>query len=175
MIALFIYAGLKLDTLVNRENPNVSTFIEEFALGSDDKVNLKNVGMRFAWTFEGYSDKELKNDPRYVKQLVRMSGRTAGKSEEIILSFHVCTEEDLKYFAPPTADAGRVLNSIMADPKRALFCFDWDKLADTIEIWGVSSYDDFRYVDIELVPCQYNHTFAGWRDDVIPEECTWDR
>jgi len=25
------------------------------------------------------------------------------------------------------------------------------------------------------VPCQYNHTFAGWREDVIPAECIWDR
>ena len=63
----------------------------------------------------------------------------------------------------------------MENPKRGLFCFDWEELADTLEIWGVSQYDDFRYVDLELVPCQYNHTFAGWTGDVIPEECSWDR
>ena len=57
--------------------------------------------MRFAWTFEGYSDKELKNDPRYVKQLIRMSGRKDGKSKETILPYHMCTEEDFKHFAPP--------------------------------------------------------------------------
>ena len=88
---LLLYAGIKLTMLVNRENPNVSTFTEELVLTSEDTLNLKEAGMRFAWTFEGYSDKELKNDPRYVKQLVRMSGRAEGKSVETILDFHECT------------------------------------------------------------------------------------
>ena len=74
-----LYASIKLNMLVSRQNPNVSTFREEFVLTSDDKLNLKEAGMRFAWTFEGYDYKELKNDPRYVKQLVRMSGRNNGE------------------------------------------------------------------------------------------------
>ena len=107
---MLLYAGIKLTTLLNRENPNVSTFTEEFVLNSEDKLNLKEAGMRFAWTFEGYSDKKLKNDPRYVKQLVRMSGRAEGKSVETILDYHACTWDDLEYFAEPTLDSGRVLN-----------------------------------------------------------------
>ena len=63
----------------------------------------------------------------------------------------------------------------MSDPKRGLFCFDWDKLANNLEIWGMNLYEDFRYIDIVLVPCQYNHTFAGWTKDVISKECSWDR
>ena len=161
--------------LVNRENPNVSTFTEELVLTSEDTLNLKEAGMRFAWTFEGYSDKKLKNDPRYVKQLVRMSGRAEGKSVETILDYHTCTWDDLKHFAPPTLDSGRVLDSIMSNEERSLFCFDWEKLADTLEIFGISQYDDFRFVDIELLPCQYNHTFTGRNDSIIPEECIWDR
>ena len=86
--------------------------------------------MRFAWTFEGYSDKELKNDPRYVKFLMRLSGRQNGESKETIIDHHMCTEEDFKEFPPPTLDAERVLNSILEDPKRGLFCVDWDKLGD---------------------------------------------
>ena len=66
-IVMLLYAGIKLTMLVNRENPNVSTFTEEFVLSSEDRLNLKDAGLRFAWTFEGYSDRELKNDPRYVK------------------------------------------------------------------------------------------------------------
>ena len=67
IIVMLLYAGIKAMMLINRENPNVSTFSEEFSLSSEDRLNLKESGMRFAWTFEGYSDKELKNDPRYVK------------------------------------------------------------------------------------------------------------
>ena len=88
---------------------------------------------------------------------------------ETILDYHLCTWDDLKDFPEPTLDSQRVLNAIMNNPKRGLFCFDWDKLATTLEIWGVSQYNDFRFIDLELLPCQYNHTFTGRTDDVIPE------
>ena len=39
---------------------------------------MKEHNLRFAWAIEGYNDKELKNDPRYVKTLVRLSGRKNG-------------------------------------------------------------------------------------------------
>ena len=87
----------------------------------------------------------------------------------------MCTEEDFQHFAPPTQDSQRVLNSILSDPKRGLYCFDWEELSDTLEIWGVSQYEDFRYVDFALVPCNYNHTTAGYVDDVIHEDCIWDK
>ena len=87
----------------------------------------------------------------------------------------MCTEEDLAKFAPPTFDSEKVLNKIMSNPKRGLYCFDWERDGENLEIWGVSQYDDFRYVDIALLPCQYNHTFTGRNDSVIAEECVWDR
>ena len=64
---MLLYAGIKLKMLANRENPNISKFTEEFILNSDERLNLKAAGMRFAWTFEGYSDRIQKNDPRFVK------------------------------------------------------------------------------------------------------------
>ena len=70
-------------------------------LDSSDVVNLRQNGIRFAWSIEGYSDKELKNDPRYVKTYLRLAGRTEGASRETILEFHKCTWDDLKDFAPP--------------------------------------------------------------------------
>ena len=102
LITMVLYAGIKLDALINRQNPNVSTFTEELVLTSDDHANLKGSGLRFAWTIEGYGDKELKNDPRYVKPLMRMAGRKEGKIMETILDWHMCTEEDFEDFAPPT-------------------------------------------------------------------------
>ena len=48
-----------------------------------------------------------------------------------------------------------------------MYCLDWDKLGDTLEIWG----DTFtnQYVDFVLTPCNYNHTAYGKTDSVIPE------
>ena len=79
MVTMLLYAGIKLTMLVNQENPNVSTFMEELMLTSDDKLNLKDAGMRFAWSIEHYTNKKLLNDPRYVKILMRMSGRRNGE------------------------------------------------------------------------------------------------
>ena len=106
--------------------------------------------------------------------MIRLAGRRDGKPFEEILDWHECTKQDFQQFAQPTPDAERVLSSIMSDPERALICLNWDELADKLVIYGVSSYDDFQFIDMNLVPCQYNHTFNGWRGDTIPEECEWD-
>ena len=130
--------------------------------------------MYFAWTIEGYDDKQVKNDPHYVKILMRMAGRKNGVIYDKILDYHECTQEDLKNFAPPTLDSERVLESILSDPNRALFCFDWDQLSEEMKVWGVSQYDDFQFIDFDLTPCQYNHTVSGKNDDVIAKECIQD-
>ena len=127
---MILYSLIKLKMLLSKSNPNVSTFTEEFMLTSDDKVNLVDKSLRFAWAIEGYNDKELKNDPRYVKIFTRLSGRKGGKNFETVLDHHLCTEEDMKDFPEPNIDSQRALNSIMTNEKRGLYCFDWDKIGE---------------------------------------------
>lgn len=103
--------------------------------------------------------------------LVRIAGRNDNELFEQILDYHNCTEEDLEHFAPPSQDAARMMKKIEKDPNRSLMCLDWDKIGDQLEIWGVSHYADFRYIDIAIVPCNYLHTVAGWTGDKIPPEC----
>ena len=68
-----------------------------------------------------------------------------------------------------------MLNKIINDPDRNLYCFDWEELKDEMVIYGVSSYTEFQYIDFALVPCQYNHTINGWMGDTIHPDCVWDR
>lgn len=63
---------------------------------------MKDKGFRFAWAFEGSWDRELKIDPRYVKQYARAAGKRNGKSFAKLLDFHLCTYEDLEAFGEPT-------------------------------------------------------------------------
>ena len=56
------------------------------------------------------------------------------------MEFHLCTEEDFKDFAPPTPDAQRILNAILSDPNRGLYCVDWERYGDFLSVWGISSY-----------------------------------
>ena len=70
---------------------------------------MKDAGFRFAWAFEGSWDKELKNDPRFVKTYARAAGKRDGKSFVKLLDYHICTEEDLAQFPPLTEDSERTL------------------------------------------------------------------
>ena len=56
LLVLFVYADFKLRILISRQNPQVTSSVEESVLTSQDKVNLKRSGLRFAWTIEGYVD-----------------------------------------------------------------------------------------------------------------------
>ena len=60
-----------------------------------------------------------------------------------MIDYHICTEEDFADFPPPTYDAERMLQSILSDQKRGLYCVDWEELAEDLSIWGVSQYNDF--------------------------------
>ena len=175
IVVMLTFALTKLDQLLKRDNPNVSTFTEELALGSSDVINLKDTGIRFAWSIEGYSDKKIKDDPRFVKTYVRLSGRRQGESQETMLDYHRCTWEDFESFAPPSNDAMNQLNSIMSDEGRGLYCLDWEKLGEILEIWGISQYDDFQYIELVMTPCQYIHDWLGWDGDSIDPDCVWDK
>ena len=47
-----------------------------------------------AFSVEGYLDSENKNDPSYVKWIVRIYGKANGKEYEKLLPYYKCTEED---------------------------------------------------------------------------------
>ena len=84
--------------------------------------------MPFAWAIEGYLDKELKNDPRYVKTILQVKGSNNGREySHQIDDYHECTEEELAEFVSPTESAQFLLKKMYDTPKRGLFCFDFDK------------------------------------------------
>ena len=69
-------------------------------------VNLKERNLRFAFGIEGYLDKQLKDDPRYVKWIVRLYTKTgADDRRETLLPYHKCTVEDFDSFAEPRKDS----------------------------------------------------------------------
>ena len=92
---ILIYGALKFVILVSKANPNVSTYMEQNFYDSDEKINLKEKGIRFAFGIEGFLDKELKNDPRYVKIYVRAAGKRNGKPHVTMLDHHICSEDEL--------------------------------------------------------------------------------
>ena len=55
-------------------------------------------------------DKELKDDPAYVKWVVRVVNRVDGKEVEKFLTYHKCQASDYDTFAPPSDGALYTLN-----------------------------------------------------------------
>ena len=68
---ILAFAAVKLQQLVEKQYPFVqeSTVPEHF--DASDKLDLKEASYRIAFSFEGADDDTLKDDPRYVKLMVR--------------------------------------------------------------------------------------------------------
>ena len=75
---ILIYASMKFTKLLKRTNPNISTFLERGAIPTDEKVNLLEVGTKFAFGIEGYLDRDFKDNTEYVKGLLRLRGNKDG-------------------------------------------------------------------------------------------------
>ena len=60
----------------------------------NEKLDLNDINFRLAFSVEGYHSREMKNDPRYVKYLVRIFGIKDGKEYETFIPYHRCEEKD---------------------------------------------------------------------------------
>ena len=63
---------------------------------------MNEEGFRFAFTIESYHDRQVIDDHRYVKYIVRVTGRKEGVWFERLLPYHKCDDSDWEEFAPPS-------------------------------------------------------------------------
>ena len=94
---------------MSRANPLVSSFLKKNVFESDHALNFDDNNIRFAFAVEGYFDKELKDDTRFVKGFARIKGLKDGKSYEKLFPYHKCTENNYAEFAPPSPEAEGLL------------------------------------------------------------------
>ena len=111
--------------------------MKNFYDGSD-KLNLNQANFRFAFTFIGKNNYELKNDPRYVKMMARLWTQKDGAKSERVINYHKCTSEDWKEFYPVDNKNKAFVDQIKNDEKRGFFCLDW---TDDLEIYGNTAMD----------------------------------
>ena len=77
-----------------------------------------------AFTFEGYLDKKIKDDPKYVKLLARIVYITDARDHEKIMSLHKCTDKDWSHFADPAIGMEDQFELIKNHPDRGMYCLD---------------------------------------------------
>ena len=175
ILVMLFYGANKYIQLLQRSNPTISSYIERNAITKYDEVNVRDVGLRFAFGFEGKLDQRLKDDPKYVKMLVRTVSRVDGVEHEKIFPYRKCQPSDYDDFSPPSETALYTLNKYKTDPNKNLFCLDWDELGEDVKIFG-NWRDPSKYQRLEfmLTPCNYLHTKNGWEGDSIHESCIHD-
>ena len=67
-------------------------------------MNMNEIDFRFAVSFEGYLDRELKVNENYVKWYFRLFGARDSVEFEELLPYHECTDEDFDKFYPILED-----------------------------------------------------------------------
>lgn len=75
---MIIYAVLKFEMLLQRQNPSISTTDELSALDETAVLNLAEANLKLAFHAENF-DSELLDDPRYVRFIVSNVGEKDGE------------------------------------------------------------------------------------------------
>ena len=99
---LLAYGSLKFIDLIEKRNPQINIVTEQDVFNSDDLINLDEIGFKFAFTIENYLSNERRDDPAYVKYLVRYYTSKDGVESNRLLTYHKCNETDWIDFAPAT-------------------------------------------------------------------------
>ena len=144
LMVMILYASIKFAHLISRHNPNISSHRQQYYFDSSHVVDLKQEDLRFAFSVTGFLDNKVKDDPAYVKYLVRLFGKEDGEFYEKILDYHVCSAEELALFAEPSKETAAPLEAFIDNQDRHLFCLDWDGLEDgKLSVWGVENDDNY--------------------------------
>ena len=129
---------------------------------------MQEIGFKLAFSVEDYLEDTIRDDPRYVKYIVRLFGREDGRDFESILPYHKCTEEDWNGFPPPDKTSADVVKMLRTDPKRGLYCIDIEK---NINIYGNERNMNYQRLEIIFTPCNYLHRYLGYKHDRVHPEC----
>ena len=141
MLVTLLYAGLKFDQMISRENPQISSYIERNVIPPDEEFHFAENGF-FAFGVEGYVDGLPRDDPRYVKMFLRLVGRADGKTYEHLLSYRKCHSEDYADMVTSNPSSAALIEQYRTDPEKSLNCIDWSTLGKHIAIWGTQSKKD---------------------------------
>ena len=166
------YGAIKLTQLYKKHNPFISEITEKNFYGADQKLDLNAIKFKQAFTFEGFQDREIKDNPKYVKIISRMYGfNEDGVEFQEMIPIHKCKEEDWQEFADPANGMRDQIDGIRDNSKRGMYCIDQP---DDFYLLGNENNAVFQYFEVIMVPCNYLHTEFGYTEDTIHPECIAD-
>lgn len=93
-VIVMTYSIAKFADLHTVNGSTFTQYKEQSAFTQWNSFNLQDRNFRVAFAFEGSSDKRLKNDPRYVRNIVRIHGQKNNEMFERIIPHHICSDAD---------------------------------------------------------------------------------
>ena len=112
VLIIFIFATIKLQETLDRTYQFSQESKAYNYYDNTDKLDLNEINYRIAFSFEGESDRKLKDDPRYVKLLARAVRKVNLVLSETILSLHKCTSIDWEKFYPIANSSQKLFDEI---------------------------------------------------------------
>ena len=165
-----MFAALKMLHLWSRHNPQVNTFVEKDAFGTEDVFYPAKEGFMLAFTLQDYFSKQSKYDPKYLKWFAKYTiYKPDGTSQAREIPTHICTNEDFDKFFPVADRSAAQLETVKKVPGNEMFCIDWDT-AD-MGFYGLEASGDFSELDIVILPCNVRLSTLGGVEDRIDPEC----
>ena len=108
-----LFALLKLEDLLTKHNPLISTFVEKDAYDPSDKFDTGYDDFIMAFALLKSKNMEPYNDQRYFKWLAVYSERYNGEMvNQQVVPLRLCNSEDLQKFEQPIDSAADVLQRI---------------------------------------------------------------
>lgn len=74
-VVVIIYAIAKSTNISSVRGSTTSYYLHDSNSTPENPMDLSKTKFRIAFAFEGYNDKEFKNDPRYVRYIIRIQGK----------------------------------------------------------------------------------------------------
>ena len=168
-----LYGLIKLDHLLNKQNPSITT-LEEHKEFEDEinPINLRDdANMRFAYSILDAQEEESLLDTRYVKIIPRIWTTFAnGTQTERVLDHHPCTDDDWAQFSPPDDSAEVFFRKIKNSKKHTFICFDWERDGNSLDI-GIDNKGSVQRLEFNVTPCNYIHNYLGYEKDKIKDDC----
>ena len=125
-VIILIYAATKMSLLQSVRGQTISFYYDYHDTSPENRLNLNERNFKIAFSFEDYLTRKLKNDPRYVRWILRILRFEGNQYYEKLLPFHECTDEEYDSFYPISSHHKSEVKNIRDDPERGLLCIDWD-------------------------------------------------
>ena len=160
--------------MIEKPNPVIAKYDQEVDFTLADPLDIKQTNAKIAVSFQGYLEQDHKDDPRYVKWMVRLFGNQDYKRFERHVPFHICTDEDYDQFFPITPSQEGQMKRFREGGSAKMICIDWDDEEVPFDNYGLYSDPNWQRLEYVMLPCNYVHKQAGDIGDFVAEECETD-